>query len=736
MPGRIVKAFTRLNPRREPEDSIALRISVLAGIIIAELTILAMGFYDAATSLAIPLLTAAGFYVSWKRRRRRNLVIKLVLSLLVLAAAAIFLRELMASFYDTRLPLVKLFLWLQVLHSFDLPARKDLRFSLVSGLILITAGAVLSTGMGYIVGLSLFSVCTVVALIQFQASEETAAADVTVRAGVRTHMAASLVTWVALMAVVLPVMLLLPRTTQAQLHSLPLSDLQQILDDFTGEVINPYYAVEGDPFAGPPRFSSESYYGFAPYMDLRSRGRLSDDIVLKVRSDGYSFYRGIAFDQYNGLGWVMTSEEGEEIEAERPPFELPFDMTLSQSWTRVQSIYVQQELPNIIFTGWRPVTLFFPADRIKIDRYDSLRSPSRLTEDTVYTVVTQQPILAGETLRRFPRPSDAEADAAYTQLPEDNAGDLLEIEKLTRKVTRGYDNRYDQVVAIERYLKANYRYDLDIEPQSSGRDASAYFLFEEQAGYCEHFASAMAVMARSIGIPARVVTGYTGGSYNPFTGLWEVRQSDAHAWVEIYFGKAGWVPFDPTPGFEYPAGDAQGQSRFVIGRVLSYMRGILELAPVAALLGAAGAAAGTLLAAATRLPLPALGLAAAAVLALTAAICSLYRRATRERRRMRRLAAGLDPDYMREPELRNFLRLMARMWQLGLVRQPDETLREYSLRASRYLKSPEIVELYAIVERLRYANTGVDAGGRLQARALAAAVAEQLRELRGATAPS
>ncbi len=79
-------------------------------------------------------------------------------------------------------------------------------------------------------------------------------------------------------------------------------------------------------------------------------------------------------------------------------------------------------------------------------------------------------------------------------------------------------------------------------------DTVEYFLFEQRRGYCEQFASSLAVMACSIGIPARVATGYVPGEYNPFTGLHEVRANDAHAWVEVYFPGYGWSTFDPTPG--------------------------------------------------------------------------------------------------------------------------------------------------------------------------------------------
>ena len=98
------------------------------------------------------------------------------------------------------------------------------------------------------------------------------------------------------------------------------------------------------------------------------------------------------------------------------------------------------------------------------------------------------------------------------------------------------------------WLRANTRYDLDVPREPDGVDAVDHFLFETQRGFCEHIASAMAVLLRSVGIPTRIVVGYGPGERNPLTGYFEVRQSDAHAWVEVWYPQAGWLPYDPTFG--------------------------------------------------------------------------------------------------------------------------------------------------------------------------------------------
>ena len=105
---------------------------------------------------------------------------------------------------------------------------------------------------------------------------------------------------------------------------------------------------------------------------------------------------------------------------------------------------------------------------------------------------------------------------------------------------------YDTILAYERWLGANTEYDLDAPVPPDGADAVDDFLFESKLGYCEQIASTLTVMLRSQGVPARLATGYVPGERDRVSGVWKVRASDAHAWVEVWFPQTGWQPFDPT----------------------------------------------------------------------------------------------------------------------------------------------------------------------------------------------
>jgi len=127
------------------------------------------------------------------------------------------------------------------------------------------------------------------------------------------------------------------------------------------------------------------------------------------------------------------------------------------------------------------------------------------------------------------------------------------IQQLAEQITAGSTNEYDKAANIQRYLIAHYSYTLDLSGPRVA-DPLANFLFVRRSGHCEYFASAMTVMLRAIGIPARYATGFLPGEYNDVGGDYIIRESDAHTWVEVYFPGYGWMTFDPTP----PGNDNHG----------------------------------------------------------------------------------------------------------------------------------------------------------------------------------
>jgi protein-glutamine gamma-glutamyltransferase len=130
----------------------------------------------------------------------------------------------------------------------------------------------------------------------------------------------------------------------------------------------------------------------------------------------------------------------------------------------------------------------------------------------------------------------------YLQLPRLDP----RVAALAKHVTADAGSNYEKVRAIEDYLQHNFNYTLQL-PGIRESDPVSHFLFERKKGHCEYFASAMTVMLRTLGIPARVVNGFRGGEFNDLTGNYIIRQKNAHSWVEVYFPEYGWATFDPTP---------------------------------------------------------------------------------------------------------------------------------------------------------------------------------------------
>jgi protein-glutamine gamma-glutamyltransferase len=180
---------------------------------------------------------------------------------------------------------------------------------------------------------------------------------------------------------------------------------------------------------------------------------------------------------------------------------------------------------------------------LAIDSTGSIYNQSRNMGQIRYQGVSLLPVARPPEARFAGADYSAEIRATYLQVP-----DHLDprIPELARKITAAADNPYDKALAMESYLRTNFGYTLRLAGKP-GADPLGYFLFVSKSGHCEYFASAMAVMLRTLGIPSREVNGFLPGEYNDVGGDYIVRASDAHSWVEVYFPGSGWITFDPTP---------------------------------------------------------------------------------------------------------------------------------------------------------------------------------------------
>jgi hypothetical protein len=166
-----------------------------------------------------------------------------------------------------------------------------------------------------------------------------------------------------------------------------------------------------------------------------------------------------------------------------------------------------------------------------------------VSEVTAYHAETYIPAPTLNDLRSATSEYPEEIFNRYLILPRDVPDRVI---TLAFKITEGIENPYDKAKAIETYLRKNYPYDLEVPAPPPDQDVTDYFLFDLKKGYCDYYATAMVVMARAIGLPARFVSGYSPGSYDAPNARYVIRELNAHSWAEVYFSEIGWVEFEPT----------------------------------------------------------------------------------------------------------------------------------------------------------------------------------------------
>src|SRR5215470_8314739 len=170
-------------------------------------------------------------------------------------------------------------------------------------------------------------------------------------------------------------------------------------------------------------------------------------------------------------------------------------------------------------------------------------------------------------LRRGGTATSGSVSGDYLQGPAIDSRVMALAERVTEKAA----TPAEKAAAIENYLRAHYKYTLQL-PRTQPADPIANFLFERREGHCEYFASAMAVMLRSLGIPSRVVNGFSGGEFNDITSEYVIRASDAHSWVEAYLPGEEWVEFDPTPSSGTAATSSWGRLNQYMDAMQSFWR--------------------------------------------------------------------------------------------------------------------------------------------------------------------
>src|SRR3990170_4262974 len=297
--------------RRPAEDSLLIRGAVLAAVLVA---VGAVAVEEEFTVQAVVAAVAicVGFWVSHVRRRAANWWLKAAVTLLVLLVARDFFVTLLANPYDPRVSLVRLFLWLQALHSFDLPARKDLKYSLASAVVLIAVASVYTRETSFGLLLVTFAYSGSVTLVAMRAAGHRAVGPKRILgAGGVLALAVLLAAGVLLAAV--------PRGQGLRVQWLPASPRFHVARRIYDRILNAAYPTVRDRLERePPVFNPTGYIGFSSSVDLRLRGVLDHTVVMRVRATRPAFWRGLAFNEYTGLGWRMSDQTVDEYSSLDP----------------------------------------------------------------------------------------------------------------------------------------------------------------------------------------------------------------------------------------------------------------------------------------------------------------------------------------------------------------------------------------------------------------------------------
>lgn len=319
--------------------------------------------------------------------------------------------------------------------------------------------------------------------------------------------------------------------------------------------------------------------GFSDTVNLGSIGPVKRDpsIVMRVelpdrtqREAGHFYVRGVAFDRYDGKSWTNRLSYRRTVSEDATgTFVLHGDARSRRSGpgdTIRQKILLEPLDTPVLFAAPFVESVAGKFFTIQSDLTGSAYLPYPSSSRIEYTVTSRSAPILPADFQSEPITYSESFLKHFLQVPEHTE----RIAAFAQEIAQAHGSPYEKAAAIQTYLMRNYRYSLDA-PLAELDQPLDEFLFARKTGYCEHYATAMAIMLRTIGIPTRLVTGFLTTEWNEYGNYYLVRQQDAHAWVEVYLAHSGWITLDPTPATgENPGG--QTSSWYSLGRMVDSLR--------------------------------------------------------------------------------------------------------------------------------------------------------------------
>ena len=285
-----------------------------------------------------------------------------------------------------------------------------------------------------------------------------------------------------------------------------------------------------------------------PSMTLGGSQDAQDILLMDIvaPNEGRYYWRGAVYTYYGRNRWDALETE--------PILLIPGRQPAGMEQTALRRTVTQT------ITGYVPArhTIVGASQLVGVDREaEAYIDPAGDAPLEFVRVSSVLPLDAGGQYSVLSRVSDADATSlrqASTEYPEWVRQRYLQlppslpdrVRLLAEEITASVNTPYDKAIAIEQYLRRNITYDLEPPELPEGRDYVDFLLFDSQRDYCNGYATAMTVLARGVGIPARLAVGYAEGERDAERGVFRVRETDAHSWPEIYFPTYGWIEFEPT----------------------------------------------------------------------------------------------------------------------------------------------------------------------------------------------
>ena len=324
--------------------------------------------------------------------------------------------------------------------------------------------------------------------------------------------------------------------------------------------------------------TSDVSTGFSDHLQLGRIGQIqqSSSVVMHIEIDNdtqgvYELkWRGVALNAFDGHEWSnsfgsrrleMSANGSYRLSRPDPPGLVPVPRPSIHYRVLMEPLGT-----NVFFLAEKPRNLVGNYRPISIDAGGSVYDLDLDHPVSRYEADSELPQIDVDALQLAASAVPQGADA-YLKLPPLDR----RIPQLAEQITASSASNYDKAAAIEQYLRTRFGYTLQL-PRTRPQDPLANFLFERKQGHCEYFASSMAVMLRTLGIPSRIVNGFRGGEFNDLTGQYVVRASNAHSWVEAFFPGFGWISFDPTPATSLPTHTGWSRIQLYVDAAASFWR--------------------------------------------------------------------------------------------------------------------------------------------------------------------